>query len=127
MADATDKSKELVQPRGPRLTKQGTKAKRPKKAKRLHARSVKRRTNLTLDADVVSGVEKYGKRHGTNLSQLVNGFLRAVQARMEAEESPELEANLTPAVRRLYGVAAGGTRDREAHRAHLLEKYGSRR
>jgi hypothetical protein len=87
----------------------------------------KRRTNLTLDSDAVAAGERYGKRHGTNLSQLVNGFLRALLARTGNQDETELAAGLTPPVRRLYGVAANGTADQEAHRAHLREKYASRR
>ncbi len=87
----------------------------------------KRPTNLTLDAEAVAGGERYGKQHGTSLSQLVNSFLHALVARASEEDITDLAASLTPPVRRLYGLAAGGTTDRDAHRAHLLEKYGSRR
>ena len=83
-------------------------------------RPAKRRTNLTLDPDVVAAAERYGKRHGTNLSQLVNDFLRGLRDRGGAGD-PEL----SPAVRRLNGIAAGATVDRDAHRTHLLEKYGT--
>lgn len=83
-------------------------------------RPTKRRTNLTLDPDVVAAAERYGKRHGTNLSQLVNDFLRALQERTSVEETA-----LAPVVRRLHGIAAGATVDRDAHRTHLLEKYGA--
>lgn len=98
-----------------------------KSAERPARRPIKRRTNLTLDPEAVAGGERYGRRHGTNLSQLVNGFLRALLAREGDEDATDLAAGLTPPVRRLYGLAAGGTTDRDAHRAHLLEKYGSRR
>ena len=83
-------------------------------------RPAKRRTNLTLDPDVVLEAERYGRRHGTNLSQLVNDFLRALHDRASVEE-----AQLSPSVRRLHGIAAGATVDRAAHRAHLVEKYGA--
>lgn len=83
-------------------------------------RPPKRRTNLTLDPDVVAAAERYGKRHGTNLSQLVNDFLRALRKRTSVEET-----ELAPSVRRLHGIAAGAAGDRAAHRAHLVEKYGS--
>lgn len=84
--------------------------------------SGKRRTNLTLDHDAVAAGERYGLRHGTNLSQLVNGFLHGLEA--NAGDASDLAAELTPAVRRLYGAAAGGAADRNAHRAHLIDKYG---
>lgn len=96
-------------------------------ARKSTRKSTKRRTNLTLDPDVVAGGEQYGKRHGTNLSQLVNGFLRTLLARTTGENDGGFVAGLTPPVRRLYGVAAGGKADRGTHRDHLLEKYGSRR
>ena len=81
----------------------------------------KKPTNLTLDPDAVDRGERYGARHGRKLSQLVNGFLAALPA-----ESDEGLDDLSPAVRRLHGIAAGGTTDRDAYRAHLSEKYGSR-
>ena len=86
----------------------------------------KRATNLTLDPDAVAGGERYGKRHGASLSQLVNGFLHALRARGGDERGADIAA-LTPPVRRLYGLADKGTADRDAHRAHLLDKYGSGR
>lgn len=82
----------------------------------------KKATNLTLDPDAVARGERYGARHGRKLSQLVNGFLAA----LPALESDEALADLAPAVRRLYGVAAGGPADQDAYRAHLSAKYGSR-
>jgi len=101
-------------------------SRRPGKPGKSESKATKRRTILTLDPDVVAGGEKYGKQHGTNLSQLVNGFLRALLARRVAEDDSGFVATLTPTVRRLYGVAAGGKTDRAAHREHLVEKYGSR-
>lgn len=79
----------------------------------------KRRTNLTLDPDVVAAAEQYGKRHGTNLSQLVNDFLGALPTLTAVEEG-----ELAPSVRRLHGIAAGSAGDRAAHHAHLAEKFG---
>lgn len=95
------------------------------KAKKPARKATKRRTNLTLDPDVVAGAAQYGKRHGTNLSQIVNGFLRSLLARTTREDDPSFVAQLTAPVRRLYGIAAGGKADRAAHREHLLKKYGS--
>lgn len=84
---------------------------------------LKKPTNLTLDPEAITRGEHFGRRHGTSLSQLVNGFLRS----LPAPDGDEALTDLTPAVRRLYGVAGGGTTDRDAHRAHLLEKYKGRR
>ena len=80
----------------------------------------KRRIRLTLDPNVAAAAERYGKRHGTNLSQLVNDFLGALTDPTASEARA-----LAPAVRRLHGIAVSGTGDRAAHWAHLIEKYGS--
>ena len=82
----------------------------------------KRPTNLTLDPEAVARGERYVRRHGTSLSQLVTGFLYS----LPADESDDAELHLAPPVRRLYGVAEGGTADRDAHRRHLTRKYGGR-
>ena len=89
-------------------------------AKRPGGKPVKKATNLTLDPDAVARAERYGARHGRKLSQLVNGFLAA----LPGPESEGALAELSPAVRRLHGIAAGGAEDRETYRAHLLAKYG---
>jgi len=81
-------------------------------------RKAKRPKNLLLDPDAVARGERYSRLHGTNLSRLVGDFLRALP--LDAERSA-----LTPAVRRLWGVAAGSDADQELHRQHLSKKYGS--
>lgn len=85
----------------------------------------KKATNLTLDPAAVARGEQYGARHGQKLSQLVNGFLSALPGtELGSADVAATIAGLSPAVRRLYGVAAGGAADRDAHRAHLTAKYG---
>ena len=76
--------------------------------------------NLSLEPDAVARGERYGRRHGKNLSQLVNDFLRGLPL-----ESPA-ERELSPLVRRLRGVAARGRAARKAYREHLYRKYGGR-
>lgn len=76
--------------------------------------------NLSLEPDAIARGERYGRRHGKNLSQLVNDFLRGLPL-----ESPA-ERELSPLVRRLRGVAAGGRAGRKAYREHLYRKYGGR-
>jgi hypothetical protein len=76
--------------------------------------------NLSLESDAVERGERYGQLHGTNLSRLVTDFLRALPL-----ESPTGRA-LSPVVRRLRGVAAGGAADRTHYREHLHKKYGGR-
>lgn len=82
----------------------------------------KKATNLTLDPEAVARGERFGERHGTSLSRLVTSFLYS----LPADEGDDTPPELTPPVRRLYGLAAGGTTDRDAHRAHLRRKYGAR-
>ena len=79
----------------------------------------KRAKNLLLDPDAVARGERYSQRHGTNLSRLVGDFLRALPI-------DATDASLTPAVRRLWGVARSARSDRASHRAHLRKKYGTR-
>jgi Family of unknown function (DUF6364) len=84
----------------------------------------KKPTNLSLDPDAVARGEKFGKRVGTSLSQLVTRFLFSLPTEPESRIVPLSE--LTPAVRRLYGVAAGEAIDRESYRDYLSEKYEAR-
>lgn len=85
----------------------------------------KKATNLTLDPAAVARGEEYGRLHGASLSQLVTDLLYALP-----DPSEKLQVHeLTPAVRRLYGVAAEGgdaADARATHRAHLERKYGGR-
>jgi hypothetical protein len=82
-------------------------------------RRAKRPKNLLLDPEALARGERYSRRHGTSLSQLVGDFLRSLPLGAEA-------STLTPAVRRLWGVASSKEDAREAYREHLSRKYGSR-
>ncbi|MBA3894110.1 MAG: hypothetical protein H0X69_10510 [Gemmatimonadales bacterium] len=75
--------------------------------------------NLSLEPEAIARGERYGERHGKNLSQLVNDLLHALPLERSAG------AELSPLVRRLLGVAAGADADRESHRDHLSRKYGA--
>ena len=86
------------------MSKERGKAKRPK--------------NLLLDPDAVARGERYSRRHGTSLSRLVGDFLRSLPLGAD-------EATLTPAVRRLWGIATAGGTDKQQYRNHLVRKYGS--
>ena len=79
----------------------------------------KKRLNITVDPDVVERARRYTRRHDTSISELVGEFLSHLP---DADGSGP--ADLSPTVRRLLGIAAGGP-DREDYRSHLLEKYGS--
>lgn len=76
--------------------------------------------NLSLEPSAIARGERYGRLHGKNLSQLVNDFLSALPLKAPAT------AELSPLVRRLRGIAAGGKTGRDAYRKHLLRKYGRR-
>lgn len=91
-------------------------------AGRSGKKPAKRPTNLTLDPEAVTRGERFGQRHGTSLSQLVTDFLYS----LPADDVDDTLPQLTPPVRRLYGLAAGGTTDRDAYRDHVVEKYGRR-
>jgi hypothetical protein len=79
----------------------------------------KKRLNITVDAAVVERARRYTSRHNTSISGLVSGFL----AHLPDGDVSDAE-DLSPTVRRLLGIAAGGP-DREDYRRHLLEKYGT--
>jgi hypothetical protein len=79
----------------------------------------KKRLNITVDEAVVERARRYARRHNTSISGLVGEFL----SHLPEGDSPKDE-DLSPTVRRLLGIAAGGP-DREDYRRHLLEKYGT--
>jgi hypothetical protein len=76
--------------------------------------------NLSLEPDAIARGERYGRLHGKNLSQLVNDFLRGLP--LNAPPAQEL----SPLVKRLRGIAAGGRTGRAEYRRHLLRKHGGR-
>lgn len=77
----------------------------------------KQSLNLTVEGTSVERGQRYSQRHGVSISKLVDDFLANLPV---DEEPPE---SLTPDVRSLVGVGAGGA-DRDTYRKHLLEKYG---
>ena len=79
----------------------------------------KQRLNITVDAALVERARRYTQRHNTSISGLVSEFLAHLP-----EGGGAGSADLSPTVRRLLGIAAGGP-DREDYRRHLLEKYGT--
>ena len=76
--------------------------------------------NLSLEPEAVARGERYGRLYGKNLSQLVNDFLQILPL------SAPAATELSPLVRRLRGIAAGGKTGRAAYRKHLLRKHGGR-
>lgn len=77
----------------------------------------KRAKNLSLSSDAIAHGEAYSRRHGTKLSKLVGDFLRALPLGEEPARA------LSPAVRRLYGVAAGAQASVEEYRDYLHRKH----
>lgn len=71
---------------------------------------------LSLDSDAVKRGEMYCERHGTTLSRVISNFL----LRLPLDED---EADLSPTVRRLMGIA-GGAVDEADYNRYLIEKYG---
>lgn len=84
----------------------------------------KKPTNLSLDPEAVARGEQFGKLHGKSVSELVTGFLYSLPG--DPGASDMVSEELAPSVRRLFGVAADRESDRDAYRAHLHEKYGSK-
>jgi hypothetical protein len=74
------------------------------------------RKKLTLDAAALQRDELYAERHSTSLSRVVDDLLMRLPLY-------DADAQLTPTVRRLRGIARGDA-GREDHRTYLLGKYG---
>ena len=78
----------------------------------------KERLNLSVERAAIERGRRYSKRHRTSISRLVNEFLSSLPVDEEGRAQ-----KLTPTVRHLLGIAAGGP-DLEEYRRHVLEKYG---
>jgi hypothetical protein len=77
----------------------------------------KRSKNLSLDPEAVRRGERYSELHSTNVSQLVSNFLSSLPL-----EEEEQEERLSPAVRRLLGIASEvGVDD---YSRYLVDRYG---
>lgn len=70
--------------------------------------------NLTLDPEAVKRGERYSRRKGTSVSQIVSDFLSRLP--------DDGDSKLSPAVGRLLGIARGKG-DEEAYRRYLEKKY----
>ncbi len=71
--------------------------------------------NLTLDPQAVERAERFSRKKGTSVSQIVSDFLSRLP--------DETDTDLSPAVTRLLGVAKGKG-DEAAYHRYLDEKYG---
>jgi hypothetical protein len=76
---------------------------------------MKKNRNLSLEPEAIARAEEYGRLHGTNVSQLVNGFLKTLPVE-------SMDRKLTPAVTRLHGIAARRSDLKDYHK-HLEKKY----
>jgi hypothetical protein len=81
------------------------------------AKLTKKPKNLSLEPDALARGKRYSQLHGTTLSRLVSDFLRSLPLGGARQ-------SLSPAVRRLRGVAADAKLDHAAYREHLRGKYG---
>lgn len=79
----------------------------------------KERINLLIERTALEKGRRYSDLHQTSISRLVTEFL----SNLPVEEEKGGDA-LTPTVRRLLGVAAGGAGEEDYGR-YLLEKYGA--
>jgi hypothetical protein len=82
----------------------------------------RRPTNLTLSPEAMEKADRVAAARGTSVSRLVDDLLSALpdaDARLLAEE-------LTPAVKRLLGVARESALSEQDYRQHLIRKYGAR-
>lgn len=78
-------------------------------------------TTLRLDAEAVAAGERYSAEHGTTLSDLVSEFLRRLPTDASDDAPPDI---VSPAVRRLYGIAAGSDLGITDYHEYLWRKYG---
>lgn len=70
--------------------------------------------NLTLDPEAVKKGERYSRKKGTSVSQIVSDFL--------SQLPDDEDSRLSPAVSRLLGIASGKADESTYHR-YLEKKY----
>lgn len=83
--------------------------------------------NLYLDPDVIERAEEYGRRRGTNLSNLVSDYLDALTHRLTRPQHGPLVQRLVGAGVPRAQSAKKRTKSKpgiEDYRRHLDEKYG---
>ncbi|MEQ1693262.1 MAG: DUF6364 family protein [Gemmatimonas sp.] len=79
----------------------------------------RRPVNLTLARDAIARGERFAERHGVSLSTLVTGFLHSLPDR-----ETDAASQLSPSVRRLYGLAVGHDLSQDTYHEFLATKYG---
>lgn len=89
--------------------------------------------SVEIDSSLIERVHRYSREHGKGVSETVSELIENLPvertprnvgpaASGQADEEG-WEAELTPGVRALLGVAAGPADEEDYHR-YLLEKYG---
>jgi len=73
---------------------------------------------LRLDDEMIRMAKLYSSRSGKSLSQLVEDYFALINAGLEASDK-----DLTPRVRSLLGVLAGGQLTEEDYRRHIEAKH----
>jgi hypothetical protein len=82
----------------------------------------RRPTNLTLSPEAMEKADRVAAARGTSVSRLVDDLLSALP---DADARP-LAEELTPAVKRLLGMARDSALSERDYRQHLVHKYGAR-
>jgi hypothetical protein len=75
--------------------------------------------NLSVERASVERARRYAELHGTSISRLVDEFLGS----LPLDTPHRRRSDLPPVVRRLIGVAAGGSVGVEDYHEHLEQKY----
>jgi len=76
--------------------------------------------NLSIERTSIERARRYSEIHGTSISRLVDEFLASLPVEEPARD------DLSPVVRRLYGIAKGGSLGIEDYHEYLMKKYGDR-
>ncbi len=71
--------------------------------------------NLTLDPQAVERAERFSRKKGTSVSQIVSDFLSRLP--------DDTDIDLSPAVGRLLGIGKGKG-DKGSYHRYLEKKYG---
>jgi len=77
----------------------------------------KKKLTLRLDSEAIEQAKVYAIQHDTSLSRLVEAYFQKLVLREPTKH--------TPLVKKLTGILPADLDVEQAHRAYLLEKYGS--
>lgn len=74
---------------------------------------------LRLEERLIRKAKRYSKKSGKSVSKLVADYFSAI----EEEGASKEDLALSPRVRSLFGVLAGGQASEKDYRRHLEEKH----